>query len=243
MTRKLKVLVVDDGNESSQVRNMFAKHGDFECVVDIYDADMVCFVGGSDVSPSLYNQSQHRSTHTNPPRDEFEQTVYGLCLDMGLPMIGICRGGQFLNVMNGGSMYQDVDNHNGRMHRAYFPENLDVPYLINSYHHQMMAPNQDVNNKVLLVSNQSKKKLHMSTLVKDVNIGGPPYEILTYPPAERPTDVEAVWYPDTRCLCYQPHPEYLGAANKETYDLFFNFIDDYILGDELFLGDREATSA
>lgn len=243
MTRKIRVLVVDDGRESSQVRAMFTKHGDFECVMDLYDADMVCFVGGSDVSPSLYGQAQHKTTHTNPARDEFEQQLYGQALDMGLPMVGICRGGQFLNVMNGGALFQDVDNHNGRVHRAVFPENLDVPYLINSYHHQMMHPNRDVDHKVLLVAAQAKKKAHMSDYHEDVLRYGKPYEILTYPPHERPTDVEAVWYPETRCLCYQPHPEYLGHVNKETYDLFFNFIDDYILGDEIFLGDQEAVSA
>lgn len=239
MTKKIKVLVVDDGGEASLVRRMFAANG-YECVMDVYDADMVCFVGGSDVSPSLYGEAQHKTTHPNGDRDQFEQLVYGMALDFGLPMVGICRGGQFLHVMNGGTMFQDVDNHNGRTHRAYFPEETRVPYMINSYHHQAMRPNPDIDHKLLLVAGETRKRASMSALQPDETYK--PYECVWYPINGTITDAEAIWYPETKCLCYQPHPEYTGPANQETHDLFFNFIDDYILGDLEFIEDKAASN-
>lgn len=232
----IKVLVVDDGNEAGLVRQMFVNEG-WQCVTDMYDADIVCFVGGADVSPSLYGQHAHRTTHTNEKRDQMEVEVYNLALAMGIPMVGICRGGQLLNVLNGGEMYQDVDNHNNGFHFAYIPQ-VSVPYTVSSVHHQMMYPNYDVQHDVLLVANQSFRRNRMAPLRDDK-----PYEITHYATKSTPTDVEAIFYQDTRCLCFQPHPEYTMERNIETRQLFFEFIDTWILGEIQITADEQAKEA
>lgn len=232
----IKVLVVDDRNEAHLVRRMFANE-QWECVTDLYDADIVCFVGGSDVSPNIYGQHVHRTTHTNQERDSHEIEIYNLALAMGIPMVGICRGGQLLNVMNGGDMYQDVDNHNLGHHNAWIPHSTK-PYLVSSVHHQMMIPNYDVEHEVLLATNQAFSRKRMSPLRDDMS-----FEIVQYAPKSHNTDVEALFYPDTRCLCFQPHPEYSGEKNITTKELFFEFIDTWILGEMQFTADEQAKEA
>lgn len=228
----LKVLVVDDGHEAHNVRLMFHNE-QWECVTDLYDADLVCFVGGADINPALYRQNLHRTTHTDDARDKHEVDLYNLALSMGIPMVGICRGGQLLNVMNGGDMYQDVDNHNTGSHMAFIP-GVSVPYKVSSVHHQMMIVNNSVDHELLLVANQAFRCNRMSSKVYA------PYELVQYSPKDRPTDVEAVFYPDTRCLCFQPHPEYGGENNIQTKELFFEFIDTWILGEMQFSADEQA---
>jgi len=55
-------------------------------------ADLVCFTGGEDVTPSFYGDSQHKYTGCNPARDEKEALVFNRCVERGTPMVGICRG-------------------------------------------------------------------------------------------------------------------------------------------------------
>lgn len=65
------------------------------------------FEGGADVQPYLYGQENRKST-CHPARDRFEVYLYHLAVEFGIPMLGICRGHQFLNVMRGGTLYQDL---------------------------------------------------------------------------------------------------------------------------------------
>ena len=102
-----RVLIVSG---SLAYRQMFINYG-FTVVEDIQFADLVCFTGGEDVSPHLYGQPVHPLTFSSVRRDEKEKAIFDACCERNLPMVGICRGGQFLNVMSGGKMYQHVTNH------------------------------------------------------------------------------------------------------------------------------------
>src|SRR5574343_347632 len=95
---------------NSQYYSLFCDIG-WEAVSTIEKADLVCFTGGEDVSPSLYGEQRHPRTYHNMNRDDRETELFNQCLKNQTPMVGICRGGQFLNVMNGGKMYQDVSHH------------------------------------------------------------------------------------------------------------------------------------
>ena len=55
-------------------------------------------------------------------------------------MAGICRGGQFLNVMNGGSMHQHIEGHT-QSHYITLYSGREIP--VSSTHHQMMIPGCD----------------------------------------------------------------------------------------------------
>lgn len=77
---------------------------------DALDAcDGILFGGGRDIDPRRYGQdpTEHLGT-TDPLRDEFELELVEQALDRGLPILGMCRGIQILNVALGGTLVQDV---------------------------------------------------------------------------------------------------------------------------------------
>jgi putative glutamine amidotransferase len=66
--------------------------------------------GGNDVDPSRYGETGHASvTGVDPVRDEFEFALVQAASEAKLPILGICRGMQVLNVALGGSLVQDID--------------------------------------------------------------------------------------------------------------------------------------
>jgi hypothetical protein len=74
------------------------------------ECDLVVFAGGADVNPALYNERAMACTTFSQSRDQEEVRVYHTARRLGLPMFGICRGAQFLHVMNGGQLWQNVNN-------------------------------------------------------------------------------------------------------------------------------------
>jgi putative glutamine amidotransferase len=77
---------------------------------DALDAcDGILLGGGRDIDPSRYGQepSEHL-TPTDPLRDDFELELVERALDRGVPILGMCRGIQVLNVALGGTLVQDL---------------------------------------------------------------------------------------------------------------------------------------
>lgn len=175
------------------------------------DADIVCFTGGEDVDPALYGEKPIPETHCNPMRDMFEAGVYGEALGLNKPMIGICRGAQFLNVMNGGKLWQDVNLHAiAGGHNVVDVRTGDTKYNMTSTHHQQMIAAKDA--EILAVASLStKKKSDTETveLVKNHN-----------------EDIEVLWYPGSLSLCFQPHPEF---QHGDCRDYFLDLVDEFIL--------------
>ena len=65
--------------------------------------------GGNAVDPRRYGQVNEGLCRTViPHRDEMELEALRYCQERGLPVLGVCRGMQFLNVSCGGSMLQDL---------------------------------------------------------------------------------------------------------------------------------------
>jgi gamma-glutamyl-gamma-aminobutyrate hydrolase PuuD len=83
-------------------------------VLDALDAtldllDGVVLAPGRDVHPSCYGQSPRPVlAATEPERDRFELELIPRVLDRGLPVLGMCRGIQILNVALGGTLVQDL---------------------------------------------------------------------------------------------------------------------------------------
>jgi putative glutamine amidotransferase len=112
--------------------------------------------GGADVDPARYGRSNEGSVATEPDRDDLEASAFGAADARGLPVLGVCRGFQALNVFLGGRLVQDVGGHIGnsygqgpamthplrvvagtRLARILFPTNVGGGRLeVNSYHHQ-----------------------------------------------------------------------------------------------------------
>lgn len=101
---------------------------------------LVLFTGGEDVSPNFYKDaSSSKMTHSNEDRDNFEHNVFKFAVKNSIPMAGICRGLQFLNVMAGGRLLHDIMGHsqNGGYHDM---ETYSGTYRVNSLHHQACVP-------------------------------------------------------------------------------------------------------
>lgn len=82
--------------------------------------DGLVITGGKDVDPASYGQQPHPATdEPGPDRDAWEFALLDEALQRKLPVLGICRGAQVLNVALGGTLHQhlpDVIGHSG--HRA-----------------------------------------------------------------------------------------------------------------------------
>ena len=77
--------------------------------VRVEDFDGVLFAGGEDVDPELYGElKRHGSVRASRARDEFEFSLLDRALEQRLPILGICRGIQMINVRFGGTLYQDL---------------------------------------------------------------------------------------------------------------------------------------
>jgi len=103
--------------------------------------DLVLFTGGEDVSPEYYDQKRGIKTFCNKARDSYENKMFSFREVRHTPKLGICRGAQFLTVMSGGSLIQDVAGHaTGKLHSISYPSGLKSDDMITSTHHQMMNP-------------------------------------------------------------------------------------------------------
>lgn len=110
--------------------------------------DALLLTGGADVDPGRYG-ADNTASKTEPRRDEIEFHLLDTALAEGLPVLGICRGFQLINVHLGGSLHQDVPPHArhdqdpaGSIHAVEFAagsglHGLFGPSLdVNSLHHQ-----------------------------------------------------------------------------------------------------------
>jgi len=97
------------------------------------DADCIMFCGGSDISPHLYGEKREPRTSCSPTRDEYCVKLYS----RGLPSFGICRGAQFLAAMNGGKLWQHVEEHERTVHTVVL---AGRQMAVNSFHHQAIRP-------------------------------------------------------------------------------------------------------
>jgi putative glutamine amidotransferase len=84
--------------------------------------DGLVLVGGDDIPPSAYGQQPHETVKIMPEqRYNFEKNLIHLWWAKGKPLLGICLGMQFTNVVAGGDLIQDIPSHVGTKvkHRGY----------------------------------------------------------------------------------------------------------------------------
>ena len=131
---------------------------------DIYKCHGFILTGGVDVHPDFYNGKPvyNNSPGTfQPERDAFEEKIYWYSQEKKLPVLGICRGMQLINVLEGGKMIQDLDNGNERHKKEESDKEHNIiaeagtllseiakseEGHVNSAHHQAIDPNAIGNN-------------------------------------------------------------------------------------------------
>ncbi len=122
-------------------------------------ADAVVFSGGADLDPAHYGHAPEPGLGlVDPSRDAFELALYRAARALGLPILGICRGIQVVNVAEGGTLHQHLPAVEGMM--QHDQRNIDYPpfhrlrlepgsiaaqaagsaeVVVNSAHHQGIA--------------------------------------------------------------------------------------------------------
>ena len=118
-------------------------------------ADGIILTGGEDINPLEYNDTINLKVcgDINYERDTLERKLFDFAFDNKIPLIGVCRGMQMMNVASGGSLYGDIPTEIGTevIHRnngevfheivlcdtstLIFPIGTDT-IMVNSWHHQ-----------------------------------------------------------------------------------------------------------
>lgn len=160
--------------------------------------------GGADVDPARYGQTPHPNTATAdfPAQDVFESTLMHAALQMGMPVLAICRGFQLLNVEFGGTLVQDLPEetlHRNSHHEVDILQKSRLAEVIgatsinvSSYHHQAIE-----------------------TLGEGlVAVGTAPDGI-----------IEAFELPNAEMIAIQWHPEDTAAVEPQQHALFAWLVD------------------
>ena len=113
-----------------------------------YDGLILC--GGNDINPERYAEKLNGAVDIDFERDEVEFALLKAYIDVGKPILGICRGCQLINVFFGGSLYQNLQeadlhkrkNNTDMVHRVTAISDSIVggiygeSFFVNSAHHQ-----------------------------------------------------------------------------------------------------------
>ncbi len=114
--------------------------------------DGIVFPGGADIDPNVYGEAIQPKTEVNPGLDAVELPAARWAVSADVPVLGICRGQQLINVALGGTLVQHVDAHRQRSSRHELSHRLHVQsgsrladalgtteLEVNSFHHQVVA--------------------------------------------------------------------------------------------------------
>jgi GMP synthase-like glutamine amidotransferase len=206
----LNVFVAGNPTDQAQFAEMFVRTGSKKA--DSPDeADLVVFTGGEDVNPCYYGEEPHRKTRFDDDRDNYDLELYYKCWSEGIPMFGVCRGMQFIHVMEGGKLYQDVDNHY-RRHDIWDVIQQRTIEEVTSVHHQMCIDNRDRGMLLLATANVSTQREYSPTR-RD--------------PPGKGMDIEAFFYRESCALGVQGHPEYSGCPIYTKWCL--DLINQYVI--------------
>ncbi len=191
-----------------------AEAGEEEQKFLLSQCDGLLLTGGDDIDPTLFGETILNDTVvTAPVRDVGEPRLCRMAEELNLPILGICRGIQILNVYFGGSLYQDI------------PAQLDTPVK-----HSMEKPYHRtchdcvVNPGTPLAAWTGKDVIsvnsHHHQSVKKV---APGLEVMG---TCSDGVVEALWKPDAAFLCaVQWHPEKIWDIEESSAKIFEAFLE------------------
>ena len=176
--------------------------------------DGFLFTGGHDVSPELYSEKPvDDSVICCKDRDEMESWYLKYAISSDKPLLGICRGIQFINAALGGTLYQDLPT----QHSSEIDHHQKPPYDIPV--HTVSIVKDSPLGKFLDTERLSVNSYHHQA-VKDLS---PRLKAMAIS-----TDglIEAVFMPEHRFLwAVQWHPEFSYLTDINSRKIFKAFID------------------
>lgn len=178
--------------------------------------DGLLLSGGGDMDPSLYPaKDPHQCSDVLPDRDHLELALLKLATRLDLPVLGICRGMQVINVSRGGTLYTDIPSQFATPLQHSTPEEKGRDSLV---HEVTIEPDSRLYN-FLGESNLMVNSFHHQAALEI----GQNLHVVAHASDGL---VEAVEDPSLRFFCgVQWHPECLQAVAPVHRDLFRAFIE------------------
>ena len=131
--------------------------------IDLIDA--LVLSGGEDVAPSSYGEDKViELENINPDRDKWEISLFKAAYKAKIPILGICRGMQLINVALGGSLYQDID-HQLNCNFSHLPLDLEKRKNREYVNHKVNIMENTLLNKIL-GTNQLNVNSHHHQAIK-----------------------------------------------------------------------------
>lgn len=174
------------------------------------------FTGGHDVDPQLYGAlKSEKCGQANHDRDLLEQRIFAYALEEDKPVFGICRGIQLINVLCGGTLYQDLPS---EFHGTKKIEHhMQPPYDVPCHEVEIVSgtPLERLLNKLTLKVNS-----YHHQAIRDLADALKPMAI------SEDGLVEAVYMPGKRFIqAVQWHPEFIYLVDEDARRLFQAFVE------------------
>jgi len=134
---------LDDGSTASERRRA------------LDEMDGLLITGGADVDPARYGEAPAGAHAPDPGRDQLDDEAVAVAWERNLPILGICRGLQVLNVLRGGSLVQHLEGHEGGPYPSAPTKTHEIGLIdgtrlatilggagtltVNSFHHQAVT--------------------------------------------------------------------------------------------------------
>jgi len=182
------LLVPDLRDESLTVEGLRVAHG-------------LLLTGGADIAPESYgDQPRHPDWAGDAMRDRYELALFRAARELGMPVLGICRGHQLINVGCGGSMYQDIETEFSAQGTGGAQPHRDQD-LYDKLEHEVTIADGTFLASLLGVGPRIVNSVHHQA-VRELGTG------LTAAAVTSDGIVEAVEGKDGFCLGIQWHPEW-----------------------------------
>ena len=184
-----------------------------ELLYFIRECDGLLLPGGQDVEPALYGEARSEQCGpTCPARDTMEGILLDAAIRLDKPVLGICRGLQFLNTHTGGTLYQDLASE----HPTGISHRMTPPY--DRVAHQVTIERESPLYEIIGSKEYGVNSCHHQA-IRDLS------PILA--PAATSEDglIEAAWMPGKHfMLGVQWHPEFSYSSDPAAMRLFEAFV-------------------
>ena len=183
-------------------------HGRFSAKDIVSGFDGLLLHGGSDVAPQSYGEEPIDERWPGDPiRDAYEIELVKECVAADIPILGVCRGAQVINVAMGGTLYQDIGT---QVPGALVHRNWDV-YEHN--HHDVAIADGSVLKSIYGEDHPGRINSIHHQAIKDI---APGFRLEAHSPVDNIVEAVCLEGDDSPyVLGVQWHPEFIEANSKE----------------------------